>query len=122
MKFLLDENVEFRIVSFLKDAGHNVTAIARDYPHALPDSQVLAIALSEKRILITNDRDFGELIFHKKLDHSGVIYFRFPLPSTAEDKITRLKRLLVTHQDQLDQFLVVTPQRIRVRAIQRRKP
>lgn len=45
----------------------------------------------------------------------GVIDFRLPLSSTAEEKIIHLSRLLVSHKDQLDQFLVVTPRRIRVR-------
>lgn len=115
MKFLLDENAEFRIGAFLKAAGHDVTAIAYEYPNALPDQEVLSIAAVEQRILITNDRDFGELIFRHHLPHAGVIYFRLELAATAEDKIAWLRRLLVSHEDRLDQFLVVTPRSIRVR-------
>ena len=115
MKFLLDESAEYRIAAFLSSAGHDVTAIAHDYPPALSDSEVLQIAYSEGRILITNDRDFGELIFSKHLPHAGVIYLRLPLSSTAENKIVHLSRLLVSHKDYLDEFLVVTPRGIRVR-------
>ncbi len=43
MRFLLDESAEFRIATFLSLAGHDVTAIAHDYPHALSDYDVLAI-------------------------------------------------------------------------------
>ncbi len=65
MKFLLDENVEYRIAAFLKKHGHDVTAIAHDYPNALTDRAVLAIAAAEKRILITNDRtDFASLFLN----------------------------------------------------------
>ena len=63
MRFLLDESAEYRIVAFLTGLGHDVTAIAHDYPHGLPDQQILEIAVSEQRILITNDSDFGELVF-----------------------------------------------------------
>ncbi len=63
MKFLLDESADFPLASFLKQLGHDVTAIAHDYPHALKDREVLSIAREEQRILIANDRDFGELIF-----------------------------------------------------------
>lgn len=76
MKFLLDESTEYRIAAFLTDQGHDVAAIAHDYPAALPDGEVLAIAKREQRILITNDADFGELVFRHKQRHSGVILFR----------------------------------------------
>jgi predicted nuclease of predicted toxin-antitoxin system len=115
MKFLLDENTELRIATFLQHAGHDVTSIVEHYPRSLPDREVLAIAQAEGRVLITSDRDFGELIFRRHHPHAGVIYFRLPLESTVEDKMALLQRLLQTHADQLDQFLVVTPRRIRVR-------
>lgn len=83
MKFLLDESAEFRIAAFLTNQGHDVKTIVREYTPGLPDSEVLAIARHEQRILITNDRDFGELIFRQILPHSGVIYFRLGLASTA---------------------------------------
>lgn len=41
MKFLLDESAEYRLATFLTDQGHDVTAIAHDYPHALTDVDVL---------------------------------------------------------------------------------
>lgn len=107
MKFLLDESAEFRISTFLKEQKHDVTAIAYDYPQSLPGQQVLAIARREQRILITNDRDFGELIFREKILHTGVIYFRLGLTSTAQDKMTWLSRLLITHRDKLREFIVV---------------
>ena len=92
-----------------------MTRIGRGYPAGLPDRDVLAIARNERRILITNDRDFGELIVRERLPHAGVIFFRFPLDSTAQQKIAALARLLVTHAHQLDRFIVVTPRGVRVR-------
>lgn len=71
MKFLLDENTEYRIAAYLSSAGHDVTTVAQDYQRALTDHEVLGIASSEGRILITNDRDFGELIFRQNLRHAG---------------------------------------------------
>jgi predicted nuclease of predicted toxin-antitoxin system len=115
MRFLLDESAEFRIAAFLREQGHDVTAIAHDYPHALSDAEVLALASSEGRILLTNDRDFGELIFRQHRSHAGIIYFRLGLAATAEAKIAWLGRILVSHGDRLDHFLVVTPRSVRVR-------
>lgn len=114
MKFLLDEGVEFRLALWLRSQGHDVTAIAYDYPHALPDHEVLAIARREGRVLITNDRDFGELIVRRNLPHTGVIFFRLGA-ADVEIKIERLANLLLSHQDHLDQFIIVTPQGARVR-------
>jgi predicted nuclease of predicted toxin-antitoxin system len=114
MKFLLDESAEFRIAAFLRALGHDVTAIAHDYPHALTDREVLAIARREERILITNDRDFGELIVKEQLPHTGVIYLRLPA-ATAQLKAKRLTEVLTTHRDQLRQLLVVDETQVRVR-------
>ena len=83
--------------------------------NALDDRVVLTIAHDVGRILITNDRDFGELIVRRGLPHAGVIFFRFPLDSTTQQKIAALERLLETHAQQLDPFLVVTPRGVRVR-------
>lgn len=115
MKLLLDENVEYRLAAFLIGEGHNVTTIIRDYPRSLDDREVLNLARIEGRILITNDRDFGELIFNQQLPHAGVIYFRFPLDTAVTDKIDRLREVLAFYQADLDAFIVVTPTGIRVR-------
>jgi len=72
MKFLLDANVEYRLAHFLASLGHDVKTIAHDYPAYLSDKTVLSCAVEEQRILITNDRDFGELIFRQQLSHTGI--------------------------------------------------
>ncbi len=116
MKFLLDESADFPLLNFLKGLGHDVTAIAHDYPHALKDREVLAIAHREQRILITNDRDFGELIFRQQLPHAGVILFRLGAEDLAT-KVTWLERVVTDYSAQLDQFIVVSDRGIRVRRI-----
>lgn len=73
MRFLLDESADFPLADVLSQLGHDVKAIARDYPNALKDEVVLAIANEDERIHITNDHDFGELIFRRQLSHAGVM-------------------------------------------------
>ena len=114
-RFILDENVELRIGRALKTLNYDVTIVAEDYPASIADHEILALSVAEDRILITNDRDFGDLIFHRGHSHSGVIYFRLPLDSTAVEKVERLLQLLDSHRDQLDRFLVITPRGVRVR-------
>jgi predicted nuclease of predicted toxin-antitoxin system len=115
MKFLLDQSADFRLIPHLRQRKYDVTAISRKYPPGLPDEDVLTIAREEARILIVADRDFGELIFHQELAHTGVIFFRLP-GATLHTKIDHLNMVLEEHTNQLarGEFLVVTPGRIRV--------
>ena len=114
MKFLLDESVDVRLAHYLTFFDHDVTAIAPDYPNALSDTEVLQIAVREERILITNDRDFGELIFRHHLPHRGVIYLRLRTVDLGFAQ-SRLGDLLTRYQEQMDNFFAVTNQRIRIR-------
>ncbi len=114
MRFLLDEGLPYRLATFLRQEGHDVTTVGVDYPHALPDEDVLVIARGEGRTIITNDKDFGELAFRRHLPHAGIILFRVGyLPITT--RLTLLERVLRDHSHELDQFIVITAQSIRVR-------
>jgi predicted nuclease of predicted toxin-antitoxin system len=115
MNFLFDQSADFRLILHLRGLGHDVEAISRNYPHGLADEDVLAIARQERRILLVADRDFGELIFHQRLVHAGVIFFRLP-GAPLPIKIEHLDRALHEHAEELErgEFLVVTPGRIRV--------
>ena len=115
MKFLLDADVEYRLATYLQATGHDVKTIARDYPTSLADRAVLAIACKEQRVLLTNDRDYGELIFRQHLPHRGVIYFRLKNSKDISLKQQWLETILHVHKDNLHEFLVVTPKGVRVR-------
>lgn len=114
MKLLLDESVEYRLAGFLTSLGHDVTAIAADYPSALKDTEVLAIAKDENRILITNDKDFGELVFRRRLAHCGVILLRIK-DDLMEAKQDALRQALEISPDQLHGFVVISDRGIRIR-------
>ncbi len=101
MKFLLDENIDARLKAFLTDLGHDATIIAQDYPASLVDIDVLAIAVREERILITNDTDFGELVIRERRPHTGIILFRVR-PATFANQRDRLAQVLSEYRDQLD--------------------
>ncbi len=115
MKFLLDQSADFRLIPHLRQLGHDVQVISRNYPHGLPDADVLAIARKEQRILVVADRDFGELIFHQGLAHVGVIFFRLP-GAPLQAKIEQLTTVLTDYAAELKrgEFLVVTPGQIRI--------
>jgi predicted nuclease of predicted toxin-antitoxin system len=115
VRFLLDESADGRIGAYLQEGGHDVTRIGREHPLGLPDDEVLAIAYRERRILITRDRDFGELAFVHLQPHRGVILLRLgSAPPLATIRV-RLEEVLSQHTPELDQFIVVTPNLIRIR-------
>jgi predicted nuclease of predicted toxin-antitoxin system len=77
MRFLANENFPLESVRSLRAAGHDVAAVIEDSPGA-KDHEVLARAAREERIILTFDRDYGELIY--RLKHpapAGIIYLRF---------------------------------------------
>ncbi len=116
MKFLLDENAERRLLSYLKELGHDATAVGIDYPSGMSDEEVLDHALEENRILITNDRsDFGKLIFKYHQPHRGVILLRIPSRKDITLKKTRLLSVIKDYSSQLRNFVVVTQRRVKVR-------
>ena len=115
MRFLLDQSTDARLIPFLSTQGHDATRIASEYPAGLTDQAVLALAHAEQRILITDDRDFGELVFRLRQPHAGVIYLRLGEEADLANKISRLSYVLTHYADRLDQFLVVTAHRVRIR-------
>lgn len=113
MRFLLDEGLPFRLVVFLEQGEHDVSVCGRDHPNALDDRDILAIAFSENRTLLTNDKDFGDLVFRDLLPHAGVILFRLGYVS-IEARIALLERVLNDYSSKMDQFFVISPQGIRI--------
>jgi predicted nuclease of predicted toxin-antitoxin system len=113
MRFLADESCDFRVVRALRAAGHDVTAVADAAPGA-NDSAVIAMALREKRIFITEDADFGQLVYAAGNATSGVVLLRFP--STARAALPAMVLdLVVQHADKLgNRFIVLQPGRIRL--------
>ena len=117
MRILLDENVDFRLKAALSALGHDVTAIGADYPRSLRDQEVLHHAVAENRLLITNDRDFGELLIRNQSEHRGVLYLRLTTVDLA-DVLARTIQALSAQPTSAHDFLIVTDQRIRRREME----
>src|SRR5271169_4536146 len=76
MKLLADENMDGAIVYALRQARHDVLWMVEHAP-GMPDADILLIAKREQRIILTFDRDFGELVFHSGHTAPGIVLFRF---------------------------------------------
>jgi predicted nuclease of predicted toxin-antitoxin system len=75
VRFLANESVDGPIVQGLRAAGHEVAYVAELAP-GLADEDVLARARQTHAVLITSDKDFGELVFARALPHDGVLLLR----------------------------------------------
>jgi predicted nuclease of predicted toxin-antitoxin system len=114
VRFLVDACTDARLVAHLRLLGHDVTRVGQDYPGDLEDTAILDIARNERRVLITDDRDFGELVFRSRHSHFGVIYLRLPTVDISM-RCARLDAVIAAYADRLDNFLVVDLTEIRVR-------
>ena len=119
MKFLLDQDVYEATARFLRDLGHDVVTASRIGCSHASDSELLATAQEQERVLITRDRDFGGLVFLHHLG-SGVIYLRIS-PSTADAGHDQLQSVLSSYSpEQLrEAFVIVEPGRYRYRRLPR---
>ncbi len=84
MQLIADENFPLISIRLLRQAGYDITSVTEDSP-GIEDTEVLARAVNEQRIILTFDRDDGELIYRFRLPApKGVIYLRFRPHSPEE--------------------------------------
>ena len=77
MRFLADESCDFAVVTALRRAGHDVSAVA-EISRCAKNPAVLALARSDARVLLTEDKDFGLLAYAGAHVTTGVLLIRFP--------------------------------------------
>jgi predicted nuclease of predicted toxin-antitoxin system len=116
MKFVADESLDFPIVVALRTEGYDVYSIKEQSPR-MDDEAILKIANEQKRILITCDKDFGELVFRLQLVSSGIVLLRLPELSNQK-KIEAMLALVAQHGEILNSsFCVITSGKLRIVAI-----
>lgn len=114
MKFLIDFSAySRRMYSFLEDLGYEVESVTA-YDATLPDEAILDYAFRENFILITLDKDFGELVYYHRLPHPCIIRFT---QMTASENVEAMARLLDAYSDALEEpsIIVVSPRTVRIR-------
>ncbi len=112
MSFLVDECTGSKVAQWLRDENHQVFSVF-DEARGMTDDEVLAKAFSENWILITNDKDFGEMVFRERREHHGVVFLRLD-DERAANKIEVLRRLLENYSEKLpEEFVVATETKVR---------
>jgi predicted nuclease of predicted toxin-antitoxin system len=114
MRFVADESLDHPIVNRLRADGHDVWSVAESAP-SLTDDSVLTEANRREALLVTADKDFGELVFHLRRVTTGVILIRLAGLS-AQTKAELVAKAVAEHTTNLaGAFTVVTRNRIRIR-------
>jgi predicted nuclease of predicted toxin-antitoxin system len=113
MNFFADESVDHPIVEHLRDDGHDVLAVAEMAP-SITDETVLAQA-NQRGLLLTADKDFGELVFRQHRLTAGVILIRLAGLS-AGVKAGIVSTAIRDHSAELlHAFTVISPGMVRIR-------
>ena len=117
MQFVADENIEREVVERLRRDGHFVWFIL-EMSRGIRNGAVLAFANQQQALLITADKDFGELIFREQLPTVGVLLLRFS-PAMSPDEKAELVAKLVTEYGErlLGKISVLKQQDVRIRPL-----
>ena len=116
MRFLADENVSRAVINRLLNAGHDVLVVAETSAGA-SDKDILDAAASEHRILITEDRDFGEMVIRQRLAVGGVLLLELDRLSSAMEAGT-VSEFVATQAGRLmGNLVVIEPGRVRIRPL-----
>ncbi len=113
---LADENIAGEIMAWLRQQGCDVLHAAEQLAQEI-DAVLLQVAEAEERLLITEDKDFGELVFRDRLNSHGVILLRMGKSAIAK-RVERLKEVwAVVEANPQGRFIVITEKKVRVRPL-----
>ena len=118
MRFLADMGVSIRIVEWLRSQDHEVTHLHEEGLQRLPDEEIFNKAISERRIILTFDLDFGEIAAFSKNRKISIIVFRLHNTRTPH-VVDRLRAVLTFCQTELESgaLVLVEESRHRVRTL-----
>ncbi|WP_417909566.1 DUF5615 family PIN-like protein [Candidatus Electronema sp. PJ] len=118
LKFLVDVGVGRHVEQFLREDGHDVKAV-RDVDPCLKDEEIIRMAAWEQPIVMTMDKDFGELVYHSSMRHCGVLLLRLE-DAAAAKKVQVVQHILANYAAQIkDSFCVFQNDKFRIKKISR---
>ena len=110
-----DESVDFRVIAHLRELGYDIYAIM-EQARSISDIEVLKIAVEKKALLITEDKDFGELVFRLQLPHTGVLLLRLvSLP--IDERLRKISDALQFYPQLVNVFSVLSNNTIRIKQL-----
>jgi len=114
LRFLVDVGVSKKVENWLKSQGCDVKCV-RDLDPKMDDVELLKIAASENRLVITMDKDFGELVYNSGVSHAGVLLLRLE-EARFDEKIRVVEDILKNYSDKIvNKFCVYKDGKLRIR-------
>ncbi len=114
LKFILDAGVGHKVLQLLIEQDYDAISVINLNP-SMPDVDILFIAEQEGRMVITMDKDFGELVYRSGKNHQGVLLLRLE-GATGEEKVTIVQQILLSFADQIEGcFCVFQNGKLRIR-------
>jgi predicted nuclease of predicted toxin-antitoxin system len=111
LKFLADENIHPVVIDFLKTNKFDAKSLAAYSLNGKPDSDILKVDLQETRVVITQDADFGKLVFAEDNDFIGIVYLR-PGHISSDFHIKTIQAIINEPLDLQPPFILVVENRI----------
>ena len=113
---VIDENVEQHWIELLRQKGYKLLLISQVAPRS-SDSQVIEIAKQHKGILLTEDKDFGELVFSHNIQSLSIFFLRYDQPQYAQIETALLKTIEEFLTLEEHYFVTITMNNIRIRKL-----
>lgn len=112
---LADESVDFRRVTHLRGEGHEIASVIEMAP-GMTDEELLRMANEQGRILLADDKDFGELTYRLRRPNRGIVLIRMSGLS-IEIKLDKISRAIMAYSTMLPgNFVVISKGRVRIKA------
>ena len=99
LRILMDVGVGRIVEEWFRQNGHDLQSV-RDRDPKMADSDILSWAVSEERLVVTMDKDFGELIYHSGQAHSGILLLRLEA-AASQEKVRVVEEIITNFGDQL---------------------
>ena len=120
LKFLVDVGVGKKVEEYLLEKRYDIKAV-RSLDQRMPDQEIIRLAALEKRIVITMDKDFGELVYHSGMEHCGILLLRLE-DATGPEKQQVIAKILEKYADKMiNNFYVYQNKKFRFRKLSRAK-
>ena len=116
LRFLVDVGVGMGIEKYLRKEGYDTKAV-REIDSRMEDEEIIRTAVRENRMVVTMDKDFGELVYHASMRHCGVLLLRLE-NATGPEKLQVVKHIMKNYGSQIkDCFCVFQNDKLRIRKI-----
>ncbi len=116
MNLLIDESLNFRLLNACQSAGISFICV-KDFMRGAPDIEIINYSFTNESIIVTEDKDFGELIFKQNLRPYGVVFLRYSPSETADVSIALFKCLTEQLSNLPGNFIAITPHNTRINSL-----